>query len=39
MNRSEQLSEQARKNEEYLMKLRENLSSQFSDLFSFKVQP
>ena len=37
---SEQLSEQTRKKyEEYLMKLRENLSSRFSDLFSFEVQP
>ena len=37
---SEQLSEQTTKrHEEYLMKLRENLNSRFSDLFSFKVQP
>ena len=37
---SEQLSEQTRKKyEKYLMKLRENLNSRFSDLFSFEVQP
>ena len=37
---SEQLSEQTiKKCGECLMKLRENFSSQFSDLFSFEVQP
>ena len=35
---SEQLSVQIRKKyEEYLMKLRENLNSRFSDIFSFEV--
>ena len=37
---SEQLSEQIRKKyEDYLIKMIENLSSRFSDLFSFEVKP
>ena len=36
---SHQFSEQTKKRyEEYLMKLRKNLNSRFSDLFSFEVQ-
>ena len=37
---SQQFSEQTRKKcEKYLRKLKENLNSRFSDLFSFEVQP